>query len=182
MRKEPHVKRLVIPIAAAAVAAVAVPSAGSHATVSLLQPQGRALTAASVTYILRVPNEKAAQSTYSVIMTVPEAVQRSISVKQSGDWTITLQRRDTGEKNANGEPIMATQKVTWRAKPGNVIRPGFYGEFQFRLRNPATPTRMCFATDQWYNAKQRGGKSELVSWSGPSDSATPASCIDVVAS
>ena len=175
-------KKLVIPIVAAAVAAVAAPFAGSHATVSLLQPQGRALTAASVTYILRVPNEKTAQSTYSAVLTVPEAVQRTISVKQMADWTITLQRRDTGEKNAAGEPIMATQKITWRAKKGNMIRPGFYGEFQFRLRNPATPTRMCFSVDQWYNAKQRGGKSELVSWSGASDSATPASCVEVVAS
>ena len=74
-------------------AAFAAPAATSHATVSLLQPQGKALTAASVTYILRVPNEKAAQSTYSVIMTVPEAVQQSISVKQMADWTITLQRQ-----------------------------------------------------------------------------------------
>ena len=147
-----------------------------------MQPQGRALTAASVTYILRVPNEKAAQSTYSVIMTVPEAVQQSISVKQMSDWTITLQRRDTGQKNAAGEAIMATEKITWRAKKGKLIKPGFYGEFQFRLRNPATPQRVCFSIDQWYNAKAKGGKSELVSWSGASDSATPASCVDVVAS
>ena len=163
-------------------AAFAAPAATSHATVSLLQPQGKALTAASVTYILRVPNEKAAQSTYSVIMTVPEAVQQSISVKQMADWTITLQRKDTGQKNAAGEAIMATEKITWRSKPGSLIRPGFYGEFQFRLRNPATPQRVCYSIDQWYNAKAKGGKSELVSWSGVSTSATPASCVDVVAS
>jgi uncharacterized protein YcnI len=162
-------------------AAFAAPAATSHATVSLLQPQGRAITAASVTYILRVPNEKAAQSTYSVSMTVPEAVQESISVKQMADWTITLQRRDTGQKNAAGEAIMATQKITWRAKPGNLIRPGFYGEFQFRLRNPASPQRVCYSIDQWYNARRQGGKPQLVSWSGASTSATPASCVDVVA-
>ena len=77
---------------------------------------------------------------------------------------------------------MATEKITWRSKPGNLIRPGFYGEFQFRLRNPATPQRVCYSVDQWYNAKAKGGKSELVSWSGDSTSATPASCVDVVAS
>jgi uncharacterized protein YcnI len=163
-------------------AAVAAPFASSHATVSLMQPQGKALTAASVTYILRVPNEKAAQSTYSVTMSVPEAAQQSISVKQMPGWSIKLERRDTGKKNAEGEPIMATTKVTWRADKGNLIRPGFYGEFQFRLRNPATAQKLCFPTDQWYNAKARGGKSELVSWSGDSSSATPASCVDVVAS
>ena len=61
---------------------------------------------------------------------------------------------------------MATEKITWRSKPGSLIRPGFYGEFQFRLRNPATPQRVCYSIDQWYNAKAKGGKSELVSWSG----------------
>jgi uncharacterized protein YcnI len=175
-------KRIVILAVAALGAVVAAPFAGGHATVSLMQPQGRALTGASVTYILRVPNEKAAQSTYSVTMTVPEVARTSISVKQLGDWNITLQRRDTGQKNAAGEAIMATEKITWRSKPGSLIKPGMYGEFQFRMRNPATPSRVCFSVDQWYNAKSRGGKSELVSWSGASDSATPASCIDVVAS
>jgi uncharacterized protein YcnI len=174
-------KLLVILAATGLVAVVAVPFAAGHATVSLLQPQGRALTAQSTTYILRVPNEKAAQSTYSVTMTVPEAVQQSISVKQMADWTVTLQRRDTGQRNAEGEPVMATTKITWRAKPGSLIRPGFYGEFQFRFRNPAQPTRLCFPTDQWYNAARRGGKSELVSWSGDSSSETPASCVEVVA-
>jgi uncharacterized protein YcnI len=174
-------KKLVTLSLAAIAAVVAVPSAGSHATVSLMQPQGRALTAQSVTYILRVPNEKAAQSTYSVIMTVPEAVQQSILVKQTPGWAITLERRDTGQRNSSGEPIMATTKITWRADKGQLIKPGFYGEFQFRLRNPATPQRVCYSVDQWYNAKAKGGKSELVSWSGPSDSATPQTCTDVVA-
>jgi uncharacterized protein YcnI len=163
-------------------AAFAAPAATSHATVSLLQPQGRSIAGASGTYILRVPNEKAAQSTYSVSMNVPQAVQETISVKQMADWTITLQRRDTGQKNDAGEAIMATRKITWRAKPGNLIRPGFYGEFQFRLRHPASPQRICFAVDQWYNPRRGGGKPQLVSWSGVSTSPTPASCVEVVAS
>ena len=90
-------------------------------------------------------------------------------------------RQAVHQKNAAGEAIMATQKITWRAKPGNLIRPGFYGEFQFRLRNPATPQRVCYSIDQWYNARRQGGKPQLVSWSGASTSATPASCVDVVA-
>lgn len=175
-------KKLITGLVVALGAAVATPFATGHATVSLLQPQGKALTSARVAYILRVPNEKAAQSTYSLTMTVPEAAQRSISVRQMADWTITLQRRDTGEKNAEGGPIFATEKVTWRAKKGSMIKPGFYGVFEFRLQNPATAQKLCFPTDQWYNAKEKGGKSELVSWSGAADAATPASCVDVVAS
>jgi uncharacterized protein YcnI len=176
-------KKLVLFALTAVAAGVVAPFASPHATVSLMQPQGRALTAASVTYILRVPNEKAAQSTYSVTMNVPEAVQESISVRQMADWTITLKRRDTGRKNSSGDAIMATESITWRAKKGAnaIIKPGMYGEFQFRLRNPASPTRICFPTDQWYNARSRGGKNELVAWSGGSESATPASCVDVVA-
>jgi len=174
-------KKLISLTGVALVAAVAAPFAIGHATVSLLQPQGKALTAARTTYILRVPNERAAQSTFSVTMNVPEAVQRAISVKQMADWTIKLQRRDTGEKNAEGDAIFAVEKVTWRAKKGNMIKPGFYGEFQFRLQNPATPQKLCFPTDQWYNAKLKGGTNELVSWSGDAASATPASCVDVVA-
>ena len=175
-------KRFFIPVVAGAVAMVVAPIAGSHATVSLLQPQGKALTAASVAYILRVPNEKAAQSTYSVIMTVPEAVQQSISVKQMADWTITLQRKDTGQKNADGEAIMATEKITWRSKPGNVIKPGFYGEFQFRLQNPATPQRSASRSTSGTTPRQREGSRSSSPWTGDSASATPASCVDVVAS
>ena len=132
-------KTFVILIVVAVVAAFAAPFATSHATVSLLQPQGRALTAASVTYILRVPNEKSAQSTYSVIMTVPEAVQQSISVKQTADWTITLQRRDTGEKNAAGEAIMATAKITWRSKPGNADPAGLLRRVPVPDAEPGDP-------------------------------------------
>ncbi len=73
--------------------------------------------------------------------------------------------------------------MTWIAKDkGNRIEPGFYGEWSFRMQNPATPQRLCFPMDQWYTKKTADGKPELVKWSGDSSSATPASCIDVVAS
>ena len=49
-------------------------------------------------------------------------------------------------------------------------------------RAAATPQRLCFPMDQWYTKKTAEGKPELVKWSGASDSATPASCIDVVSS
>jgi uncharacterized protein YcnI len=170
-------------IGAAAAAFGLTPLASGHATVSLLQPQGRALTASSVTVALRVPTERATVSTFQVAMNVPAEVQQSLSVKSMADWKIVLKRRDTGQKNSRGEAIMATEKVTWIAKTAEArIDPGFYGEFYFRMRNPSSPQRLCFSIDQWYNKATKTAKPEKVSWSGPSDSATPASCLDVVAS
>lgn len=161
-----------------------VPFASGHATVSLLQPQGRALTSARVAYVLRAPNEKAKQDTIMVTMHVPEAAQASISVKQTPDWTVVLKRRDTGQVDAEGNPRFAVERVSWIAKKGKGMRvePGFYGEWSFRMQNPATPQRLCFAIDQWYSKKTADGKPEVVKWSGAADSATPASCLDVVSS
>ena len=99
-------------------------------------------------------------------MYVPEAAQASISVKQTPDWTIVLKRRDTGQVDAEGNPRYAIERVTWIAKKGMRIGPGFYGEWSFRMQNPATPQRMCFPIDQWYSKKTADGKPELVKWSG----------------
>jgi uncharacterized protein YcnI len=170
-------------IAGAAAALALTPLASGHATVSLLQPQGKALTASSVTIALRVPTERATVSTIQVALNVPPEVQASFSVKAMADWKIVLKRRDTGEKNSRGEAVMVTEKVTWIAKTVDArIDPGFYGEFYFRMRNPSTPQKVCFSVDQWYNKASKDAKPEKVSWSGASGSATPASCLDVVAS
>lgn len=174
---------IALSVGAATAALGLTPLASGHATVSLLQPQGKALTSARVAVILRGPNEKAEQSTFQMVLNVPEPVQRSISVKAMSDWKIVLRRRDTGEKNASGEPIFATERVTWIAKSKDArIDPGFYGEWQFRVQNPSTPQRLCYSIDQWYTKKTEDGKAERVSWSGPPDSATPASCMDIVGS
>jgi uncharacterized protein YcnI len=177
-------KKLVIAMAlAGAVAATAIPLASGHATVSLLQPQGKALTAARVAYVMRAPNERAKQATFQVTMYVPDAVQTSISVKQTPDWAVVLKRRPTGEVDAEGNPRYAIERVTWIAKAKeDRIEPGFYGEWSFRLQNPTAPQRLCFPIDQWYTKKEANGKPELVKWSGGAESATPASCVDVVAS
>ena len=169
-------------LAAAAAAVAVTPLASGHATVSLLQPQGRALTSARVAYVVRAPNEKARQATIQVTLHVPDAVQTSISVKQTPDWAVLLKRRATGEVDAEGNPRFAIERVTWIARPGNRVEPGFYGEWSFRMQNPATPQRLCFPIDQWYTKKTESGKPEVVKWSGGSESATPASCVDVVAS
>jgi uncharacterized protein YcnI len=177
-------KMIAICLAASAAVLAVTPLAGGHSTVSLLQPQGKVLTSARAAYVLRAPNEKAKQDTIMVTMHVPEAVQTSISVKQTPDWSVVVKRRATGQVDAEGNPRFAIERVSWIAKNGKGMRvePGFYGEWSFRMQNPATPQRLCFAIDQWYSKKTADGKPEVVKWSGASDSATPASCIDVVSS
>jgi uncharacterized protein YcnI len=169
----------------AGVAMLAVPAASAHAVVSPYMPQGSALTGARTAYVLRVPNERTNRATYKVTMNVPQAVQTAISVLYMPGWNIKLTRVDTGARTAEGAPIMATTSVTWTAKKGMQIMPGFYTELFFRFQNPLTPTKLCFPTLQYYggtlNAKGLAkGAGELVSWTGDASSATPASCVDIV--
>lgn len=175
-------KSVAIGVGAVAAVLALTPFASGHATVSLIQPQGKALTSARAAYILRVPNEKSEQNTYDVVMSVPAAVSTAISVRQMADWNVVLYKHDTGQKNAEGSPIFAIDKVRWIAKPGSEIKPGFYGVFEFRLTNPKDPQKLCFPTIQWYTKKAEGGKAEAVRWTGDATSPTPASCLDIVAS
>ena len=190
--KKVDIRRLGLGVALGAmVALLAVPAgAGAHATVSPFHPQSTPLTAARTSYVLRVPNEKGEQSTYKTTLFVPAALQEVISVKQQGDWSVRLKRRDTGKKNDEGETIYAITSISWIAKKGSEVKPGFFGEFFIRFQNPVQPGKFCFPVNQYYRAKgftklskrqQRSAKPELVSWSGPSDAEFPASCITTAA-
>ena len=166
---------------------LAIPTgAGGHATVSPSHPQTTPLTAARTSYVVRVPNEKATQNTYKVTLFVPTALQELISVKQQGDWSVRLKRRDTGKKNEDGDPLYAVTSISWTAKQGSEIKPSFFGEFFIRFQNPVQPGKFCFPINQYYRPKgfdklskrqKRSAKAELVAWTGPSTAEFPASCI-----
>src|SRR4051795_2937380 len=95
-------------VAGAAVAALAIPALSSgHATVSALQPQGASLTGASGTYVVRVPNERATQNTWKVVMYIPAELQESVSFKQVPDWKLRIAKEDTGRKDAEGGAVFA---------------------------------------------------------------------------
>lgn len=176
-------RAILIGVGVSAALLTVVPFANGHATISLLQPQGRALTSARAAYVLRAPTERATQATIMLTLHVPEAVQASISVKQVHDWAIVMKKRPTGQLDAEGNPRMAIERITWIARTKEArAEPGMYAEFSIRMQNPATPQRLCFPIDQWYTKKANETKPELVRWNGDSSSATPASCIDIVAS
>ncbi|HTZ05108.1 MAG TPA: DUF1775 domain-containing protein [Gaiellaceae bacterium] len=172
-------KKLIAAAAAVVVAGVYAPFAGAHATVNLLL--GQPTAASTATWFLRVPNERANKSTFKVTMSVPAAIQQSITVRQAPGWKVTFTRVDTGQKDGEGNPIYNTTQVTWQSLPGNLIRPGMYGSFEFRFKAPSTAQQLCFPVDQVYNGAVKGMAAETVSWSGPPTSATPASCVNITA-
>jgi uncharacterized protein YcnI len=170
----------------AGVAALAVPALSSgHATVSALQPQGTSLTGASGTYVVRAPNERAAQNTWKIVMYVPAELQESISFKQTPEWKLRIVKEDTGRKDAEGGAILAVKRVSWTARSKDAeIEPKMFGEWAIRYRNPLNPTTLCFGIAQYYrNTDGNRVKPDIVNWTGdPATAETPRSCIDVKAS
>ena len=113
------------------------------------QPQTSPLTAARTLYVLRVPNEQATKGTYKVSLYVPAPLQEVISVRQVSDWSVKLRRKDTGKVN-EGEKVYAIEKITWTARRGATIEPGFFGDFFLRWQNPVAAGQFCFPINQYY--------------------------------
>lgn len=175
---------LVAAVVSVGAVSLAVPSLSSgHSTVSALQPQGPALTAARGTFAVRAPNETESQNTFKIVLYVPDAVQESFSVQQSPDWRIRLARVDTGKKGESGSKIFAIKRVSFTAKTKAAeIEPGMFGQWAVRWANPAEAQKLCFSIAQYYRTKQgKRIKPEIVNWNGAPDSDKPASCIDVTA-
>jgi uncharacterized protein YcnI len=164
-------------------ATLVVPSlAGGHATVSPMQPQGTPLTAARTSYVLRVPNERPDVNTWKVRLSVPKPVQTAISVKRVPGWDTKFRTKDTGEKDDHGEPVVAIKRIIWTAKSKkDEVAPHFFEEYPIRFQNPATEERLCFPTLQYYRKNDRSRNGEVVRWTGPGGSDTPASCVEVKA-
>ncbi len=177
-------RKHVLAVVAATAGVLAVPAlASGHATVSSTQPQGKALTSARTSYVLRVPNERPTVGTRRVVLLIPEGVQEVISFRKVPGWRIKLTRVDTGKKNDEGEAIHKTTRASFTAiGAASVIDPGFYEEFPFRFQNPAAPAKLCFGAAQFYEKARGERKGEVVMWTGAAESETPASCVDVVAS
>jgi uncharacterized protein YcnI len=155
--------------------------AGAHATVTPFQPQTSPLTAARTLYVLRVPSEHATKGTYKVSLYVPAPLQEAIAVRQVSDWSVKLRRKDTGKVN-EGEKVYAIEKITWTARKGATIEPGFFGDFFIRWQNPVAAGTFCFPVNQYYKTTgKRKQKAEVVRWNGLPESEHPATCVTTVA-
>ena len=151
---------------------------------SALQPQGPSLTAARGTFVVRAPNETEKQNTFKIVLFVPAALQESISIQQSPDWRIKINRKDTGRTGEGGSKVFAVTSVSWTAKTRAAeIEPSMFGQWAVRWVNPVEPQQACFPIWQYYRSKS--GKRiapEVVKWTGdPATAEHPRSCIDVVA-
>jgi len=174
-------------VVAAGIALLSMPAgAGAHAVVSPFQPQTPPLTAARTLYVLRVPNEEESLVTYKVVMPVPPALQEAISVKPTPGWRTHLSRKWTGKTEKFGNEVFkiyATSKITWTAKRGEGLYPGFFDDFFFRFQNPAQAQQICFPVFQFYGKARKSGRFKLaktVNWNGPPNSESPASCVNVL--
>ncbi len=196
MSNRSRIRKLSLAAVVAAFGCLALPAlAFGHAVVSPFQPQTNPVAAARTLYVLRLANEKPVQPTYKVVLHVPAAIQEGISVKQAYDWKTRLTRKDTGKKDAEGNSILATTAISWTAKRGAEIDPGFFGEFYLRFVNPAAGTQLCFPVLQYYRAEEakksspraskkkrkraRKAPPEVVGWTGPPNSEFPASCVTI---
>jgi uncharacterized protein YcnI len=160
--------------------------AGAHAVVTPFQPQSAPLTAARTLYVLRVPNEEESLPFYKVVMPVPAPLQEAISVRATPGWRTKLVRKWTGKTEKFGNDVVkiyAISKITWTAKKGEALYPGFFGDFYFRFQNPVQPQQICFPVIQAYGKQRKNGRfraTKIVSWTGPPTAESPASCVNIV--
>jgi uncharacterized protein YcnI len=148
--------RLVL-IAAAALALV--PPVFAHATVRTELGLSESKANANETYRLRVPSEKALDTT-EIRLVVPAGLTIS-GFEALPAW----QRSVT--KNAQG----IVTEVTWK---GGKIAESEYAIFPFRAKNPATPGTLFFKVFQKYS------DGSVVAWDKEDKAAdTPASSVEI---
>lgn len=122
----------------------------AHAVVS----PGEAAAGAYQRYLLRVPNERSFE-TVRVHIVFPTSV-RVISFDEVPGWTLETTSTDGGASFAT---------ATW----SGVLPVARFVEFGFIGVNPSEPTTLVWPVIQTY------ADGFLAEWTGPADSATPAS-------
>jgi MYXO-CTERM domain-containing protein len=137
----------------AALALLAPAAAGAHARI---EPE-TALPGAFQLYTMTVPTERDVP-TVEVALKVPAGIE-TISVETTPGWKAVIVRK-------GGKPDV----VRWT---GGSIPPDFFGVFRFIARNPVAEGELVWPVTQRY----QGG--EVVSWTGPADSETPAPRVEI---
>ncbi|EJY54974.1 nuclear export factor GLE1 [Alicyclobacillus hesperidum URH17-3-68] len=110
-------------------------------------------------YTMRVPCERT-DPTVKIVLKMPQGVQFDDYEPVPG-WTVSTSQ--TG----------GSQIVTWQAT-GNGISPGQFMEFPFIASNPSTPGDVAWDAYQYYK------DGTIVTWTGPTGSATPHSITQIV--
>jgi uncharacterized protein YcnI len=160
-----------LPLATLAVAALGALAAGSAFAHAHLSPPV-ALAKSGQIFTLAVPTEKEDASTVKVVLTVPDGFSIDSFVSATG-WKRQVQSTGSGED-------AVIQSVTWTAIRGT--EPGAYGIpaeedafFEFLAEADSAKT-YAFQVEQTYS------DGEVVDWSGPESSDTPAPTVEAVSS
>ena len=160
-------KILVVVFAAATSLAAAAPAA-AHVTV---QPNEAPVGSFS-RFVVRVPNERP-ESTIKVEVQFPEMFA-SASFQPKDGWKrrVTMKTLDEPIELFDEEVTEVVDTVTWT---GGEISEGEFDEFGFSVRVPEEEVDLSFPALQTYE----GG--EVVEWTGPPDSDSPAGVLKAVA-
>jgi len=152
----PAGRRPLILLLALGAALVACSSAGAHAHLSpsVALPDGQV-------YTVVVPTEKADASTTSVELTPPDGFSIG-SFQDVPGWTRKVETSGSGED-------AVIEKVTWS---GGSVKEGAAAMFSFYGR-PSSEKTYSFSVRQTYS------DGEVVDWSGPASSDTPAPTVEV---
>ncbi|TDY45300.1 uncharacterized protein YcnI [Alicyclobacillus sacchari] len=110
-------------------------------------------------YTMRVPCERT-DPTVKIVLKIPQGVQFDDYEPIPG-WTVSTSQ--TG----------GSQIVTWQAT-GNGIAPGQFMQFPFIASNPSTPGNIAWDAYQYYK------DGTIVTWTGPTGSATPHSVTQIL--
>lgn len=113
----------------------------------------------------RVPTESADASTTSLSVTLPQDHPfTSVSVRPVPGWTATLHEHKLPEPVEIGGATItkAVRTVTWKAAPGDGIKPGQYQEFALSVGRLPQQGELDFP------ATQRYSDGTVVRWDEPS--------------
>jgi uncharacterized protein YcnI len=157
------------PTVLAAICAVMFLAAPALAHVTV-QPT-EALMGSFARFVVRVPTERPDASTIKVEVQFPPLT--FVSFQDVPGWKRTVKMRELDEPmEVFGEEITeVVATVTWE---GGKIEPGEFHEFGFSARMPEEKTTLEFPAIQTYDS------GEVVQWTGPADSETPAARLDVL--
>lgn len=160
MTKGRHVKKLIAPLAAVAVALVWASVASAHARIS----PAVSVSGELQLYSLAVPTEKEGVTTTKIVLTVPTGFGIDSFVPSPG-WKRTLQQTGSGED-------AVVQKVTWEGGSTPTEEDSL---FQF-LAQPAHTGTYTFQVQQTYS------DGSIVNWTDPETGENPAPAIAVKSS
>jgi periplasmic copper chaperone A len=157
-------------VVAVVAALVAVPAAVAHVTLNPNEWEAGGFAR----FAIRVPNEQENADTIEVTVRFPQSII-SASFQPMPGWRRTIEMEPLDQPiEEEGERItehIAT--VTWT---GGRIRPGEFEEFGVSFQVPETPgEELAFPSLQTYS------NGEVVRWTGPPDSDTPAPIVTVLA-